>query len=240
MPFGTCDRARSRPLRWLFGLDAILRSEGRHAVGVGAVPWVRIGLWTLAGGAAYGAAMGSFGSKLEGSVYSAIKVPVLLGGSLAICMPFFFVLNAALGLRVDFSAAVRGVLSAQATLGIALASLAPVTLVLYSTTPSYPTALLQNAGAFAAASCAAQVTLVRHYRPLLARSRNHGVGLAAWGVLYAFVAVKLAWILRPFVGDPALQTVLFRRGAFDENPYVLLFWTVAGFLWKAWKTLAEV
>jgi hypothetical protein len=226
MPSASCSR-------WaiLFAeIDSALRCTGRHAVGRGTVPWARIGFTILGGGALYGAVMGSLGGDLPGSIYSMLKAPLLLAGTTILCLPFFFVLNAALGLRDDFTAALRGILSAQGTLALCLAGMAPPLIIAYVSRIAYPTALLCNGAAFGIATLAGHLTLARHYRPLIATDHRHRVGLTAWLLLYVFVAIKLGWVLRPFVGDPALETVFMRAGAFDENPYVVLFWTVAAFV----------
>jgi hypothetical protein len=212
----------------LVELDLVLRAEGPHAVGRGAVPWMRWSLALALAGGVHGAVMGSLGWKGVGCVFSAAKVPLLLLASTAVCLPFFFALNAALGLRRDFSAALRAILAAQAALAICLASLTPVLLLFYWSALSYPSALLLNAALFAVASTAGQISLRRHYSPLIARQPAHRIGLGAWFLLHVFLSVKMAWLLRPFVGDPALPTTFFRAGALDENPYVILLWTVVG------------
>lgn len=226
MRSATCSRAAG----WLAAGGSALRSTGAFAVGRGVVPWARLAAFVVAGGALYGAVMGSLAGDPRGSVYSLVKVPVLLSGTTLLCLPFFFVLNATLGLRSDFTAALRGVLSAQGTLALVLASLAAPLAVAYVSSISYPTALVFNGCAFAVATLAGHQTLARHYHPLIAADRRHRIGLAGWLVLYVFIAIKLGWILRPFVGDPALETVFVRARAFDENPYLVLFWTVVGFV----------
>lgn len=207
----------------------LLRAEGPFAVGVGRVPVLLLCALGLPAAALYGLVMGSLGGDVRGAVYSCAKVPLLLATTTALCVPSFYVVNALLGLREDFSAAVRGILSAQGTLALTLASLAPVTAVLYASGVEYPVALLGNGAAFLVASLAAQRTLARHYRPLVARRPRHRRALVTWFALYAFVAIKAGWILRPFVGDPALPTVFVREERWQDDPYVTLFWTVVGF-----------
>ncbi|QDU69414.1 hypothetical protein [Engelhardtia mirabilis] len=91
--------------------------------------------------------------------------------------------------------------------------------------------------AFGVESLAGQVTLERHYGPLVAADRSHRIGRASWLAAYVFVAVKLGWILRPLVGDPLLPTVYLREEAFDENPYLLILFTALGFAAAALKAL---
>jgi hypothetical protein len=211
----------------LLEVDALLRGEGRHAVGGGRLPVARLLLVLVACGALYGAVMGSFGGNALQALYSALKVPLLVLVASAVCLPNFYVVNLVLGLGPDFAAAFRGLLSAQATLAIALASLAPVTACLYLSTDSYALAKLFNFAIFAVATLAAQRTLARHYRPLLARDRRHAVALMAWPALYFFVAGQLAYVLRPFIGNPDLPTVLVRDHWWG-NVYVDLLWAVRG------------
>ncbi len=220
--------------------DLVLRTEGPFAVGVGTVPWGRIARLVTAAGLVYGAVMGSLGGTGLGSLYSALKVPVLLTFTLGICVPSFYVMHAVLGLREDFAAAVRGILSAQGTVAVVLCAAAPLTAFVYACGANYPTALLWNGLAFLLATAGGQVTLARHYRPLVARNRRHRWSLGAWFVLYAFVALKVGWVLRPFVGDPGLSTTFLREGRWHENPYTTLFWTVTAFLWSVLERLHVV
>src|SRR5690606_12178620 len=134
------------------------------------------------------------------------KVPLLLASSTALCLPSFFVLNTLLGLRDDLFAALRGVLAAQATVAVTLLALAPVLALVYVSTDSYRHATLANGILFALATLAGQRTMNRHYRPLVAAEPRHRIARGAWLVLYVFVAIQLAWVLRPFIGWPARET----------------------------------
>lgn len=206
-------------------VDALLRGVGRHAVGGGRVPWITIVLLASSGGFLYGAVMGFYGGRPLQSLFSGLKVPLLLTVSTLVCLPSFFVLNTVLGLRDDFAAAARGVLAAQGGMAICLAGLAPVTALGYLSSGHYAFALVLNGLMFAIASLAGQVALARHYRPLLAANPRHRIGLTAWLVLYIFVAIQLAWMLRPFVGAPGLPTAFFREEAWG-NAYVRVFTAV--------------
>ena len=101
----------------------------------------------------------------------------------------------------------------------ALLALAPVTLVGYVSSASYPFATVLNGAVFAVASVAGQLGLARHYRPLVRRDPRHRIALRAWLALYVFVAIQLAWILRPFVGAPTMRVRFLRQDAWG-NAYV--------------------
>jgi hypothetical protein len=183
-------------------------------------------------GAFYGAAMGCFGgvggSRALQPLYSAVKVPLLLLATFALSLPSFFVLNTLLGVREDFPRVLRGLAATQAGLTVVLASMAPLTAFWYASFGGYRQALAFNAVVFGTASVSGQFLLRRWYRPLVRRNPRHRLLLRAWLVIFAFVGVQAAWVLRPFVGHPAGPTHFFRPDAWG-NAYV----EVAGTLWKA-------
>lgn len=185
------------------------------ATQAGARVW-QLAVYTLVFGAFYGAVMGTFGGVAGDRslqiLVSAAKVPLLLLVTFSVSLPSFFVLNTLFGVRSDFAVVLRALVSSQAGLTVVLAALAPYTLVWYGSTSSYRWALLFNGLMFAIASVTANVLLRMWYRPLLVR-RPHRWLLRIWLVVYVLVAVQMAWILRPFVGDPGLPIQFFRNDA---------------------------
>lgn len=206
--------------------DDFLR--GRRGFAAAAAPadrWRWLLAITVVFGPLYGLSMGSFSAtepvRWLLSVYSAAKVPLLLGTTTLICLPGYFVLNTVLGLRDDFRAALQSILAGQAALSLALASIAPLTFVWYASDVSYRAALLFNAGAFLVATLAGHAVMLRYYRPLIARDARHRLGLAAWLCLYAFVGIQMGWMLRPFIGAPGEPPQFFRPEPFS-NAYVVV------------------
>ena len=157
------------------------------------------------------------------AVFAAIKVPLLLAATTGLCLPSFYVLNAVLGLREDLDKALRGMLAAQATLGLALGALAPLFVIGPLTFDNPYAVTLLDALLFAAATFAGQQVLARHYRPLVARNALHRRALRAWLVLYAFAGVQAAWVMRPFRGTEGFGVEFLRAEAFEQNAYVVLF-----------------
>jgi hypothetical protein len=174
-------------------------------------------------GLLYGATMGTFGGIRGGRalqvVYSAVKVPLLLLVTFGLSLPSFFVLNTILGVRPDFPQVLRALVATQAVLTTILASLAPFTAFWYASSEDYNAALLFNAAMFGLASVAAQWMLRRAYQPLVSRNPRHRTLLRAWLIIYAFVGIQMAWVLRPFIGNPRSPTTFFREGAWG-NAYV--------------------
>ena len=189
----------------------------------GRLRWLLILLVTC--GPFYGAVMGSYSGLAPGRfpqlLYSGLKVPLLLLATFLLCLPSFFVINTIAGLREDFGRVLRALVATQSCVTVVLASLAPFTVVWYLSNRDYQLALLFNALMFGVASLAAQVVIRRYYGPLIRRSVRHRQLLRAWFLLYAFVGIQMAWVLRPFIGDPNQPVAFFRSGAWG-NAYVVV------------------
>ena len=213
-------------------LDDLLRGRAgitQSGGGARAVAWLAVQV--LVFGVIYGAVMGLFGGILGDRMwqvaYSAAKVPLLLLVTFTLGLPSFFILNTLYGLRADFGEAVRALLAAQAAMTLILASLAPFTALWYASSDDYPSATLFNGMMFAVATFAAQWLLRRFYRPLVLRQPRHRWLLRAWLVIYTFVGIQMAWVLRPFIGDPHRQVQFFRDDSWG-NAYVV----VAQLVWQ--------
>ncbi len=190
--------------------------------------------WIVVCGVGYGTVMGAFGGfwgeRLFQVMISASKVPILLLGTFAICLPSFFVFNTLLGVRSDFDAVVRALILSQAGLTIILFILAPYTVLWYASFSDYNAAILFNAFVFAVATAGAQVILRRAYRPLIERRPIHRRLLSLWLFLYAFVGIQMGWVLRPFIGDPSRPTEFFRQEAWG-NAYEIVWRMVWRVVW---------
>lgn len=191
--------------------------------------------WLLAtiliAGPLYGAVMGSFAftsaERLLMVLYAAIKMPLLIGVTGLLCLPGFFVLSTVLGLRDALARSLRAILTSQAALVLVLASLGPITRVVYFSGVSHSQAILANALMFSIATAAAQIVLWRLYRPLIAEDRRHLAMLWIWVLLYAFVGMQMGWMLRPFVGTPDQPVTFFRDEPFS-NAYMVIFGMLTG------------
>jgi len=218
--------------RWWQLAETILRSRG-----AGYPPLQLRGLvmTTFLFGVTYGAVMGAYAGlspdRWQQILYSAVKVPLLILVSFALSVPSFYVFHALLGLSRDFPAALRALAATQSAMAIILASLAPLTALWYVSVADYNSAITFNGLMFAAASISAQVLLRRHYAPLIAANPRHRWMLGIWLVVYIFVAIQFAWVMRPFIGDPDQPPQFFRRDVLADNAYVVV-------LRLAWRFVA--
>jgi hypothetical protein len=189
-------------------------------------------LLMLGFGMSYGVVMGTYGG-LAGDrpwqlVYSAIKVPFLIMTTFVLSIPSFYVINTLLGLRDDFPRVVRALLMTQAGLTVILTSLAPFTAFWYILGSAYQPAILFNGVMFAVSSFGAQWMLRREYEPLVRKDVRHRWMFRTWIFIYVFVGIQMAWVLRPFVGNPLAPVQFFREDSWSNAYEVVLqmIWAV--------------
>ncbi|MGE3801243.1 MAG: hypothetical protein AB7H80_09500 [Candidatus Kapaibacterium sp.] len=169
----------------------------------------------------YGMAMGSFGlfndpdgilwKELLHLLYASSKIPILTGLTFLLALPGFYVFYMLAGLAEDFREVIRAFMNTQAVFALALASLAPFTLLFYLSTPDYLSAVLFNGFMFALAALVRQIVLRRQYAILIRRHPRHRLLLRLWFLLYAFIGIQTGWLLRPWIGLPGADTSYFRE-----------------------------
>jgi hypothetical protein len=186
--------------------ESVLRGSASHKVDMSAL--IQIILMAIACGAIYGAVMGTSAGCRDGHwiqiVYSAVKVPLLLGATFTLSVPSYFVFYSLFGLRSAFFQAMSAILTAQAGVAITLASLSPFTALWYASLTDYQSRVLFNGAMFAIATIAGQVLIRRYYKVLIEQNRRHLLLLRLWMYVYFFVGIQMGWTLRPFVGEPSL------------------------------------
>ena len=186
----------------------------------------RIGLITCA---LYGAVMGAT-NLLQGSELdlphkfmqigvTALKVPVLFLLTCAIVLPPIYVSNAFVGSKLSFRQMLAVLLSSLAVTTTVLASMATVALFFSLTSQSYDFLKLLHVLFFVYAGLSGLGYQRRCLRELMPPGTSSGGLWVLWLVLYMFVGTQLAWVLRPFVGDPGTHFQVFRArtGNFYES-----------------------
>ncbi len=203
-------------------LSRLLRADGAAAPDVHSIAWPALATAVLLGGAAYGIALGTFSASPMHTTFVAIKVPLLIVSSALLAMPAFLAVCATAGLGDDLRLALRSIVHGQATFALVLAALAPLTAFVIASGASYALVTVQAGLAFLTAALCAQVTLRRHDAPLHARHPRYRAARSVFGICHALVAIQLAWLLRPFVGEPG-QPVQFLRDEPFGNAFVAAF-----------------
>ena len=109
-----------------------------------------------------------------------------------------------------------------AALALTLAATAPLFVFLALNTSDGYVLTVADGILFLLAVTGAQIVLRRRYQPLIARDPRHRITLRSWTFLYAFFAIQLAWVLRPFLGTPGFAVEFLRDSALEQNAYVVL------------------
>jgi hypothetical protein len=194
--------------------------------------WFCIGV-IIIGAGIYGATVGIWREPLQ-ALYTGIKLPLVIllttcGNGLLNGM-----LAPLLGLQVGFRQSFVLVLISFALTSLILAGFSPVALFLVWNTPpldattrlsspEYGFLQLLLAGFIAAAGIIGNVRLL----PLLGRWTNsHAIArrvLFVWLATNLFLGSQIAWVLRPFIWDPAGKTRFvgteYFRGSFYETVF---------------------
>jgi hypothetical protein len=192
-----------------FYTDHLLRNResvynaiaGQRALGQLCLAMVAL---TVAFGGVYGLTLGAGGGAKQ-VVMSAVKVPALLFLTLAVTAPALYALNTILGSRIRFGQTVALACATMATMSVLLLALSPLSLFLASTGLSYPAMQLVQVALFFVAGYFGAFFLYDGMQTIAARlSQDQNLPLLQlWLCLYAYVGAQMAWVLRPFIGDPA-------------------------------------
>jgi len=171
--------------------------------------------------AAYGLCPGAFAMNWQ-IVSSAVKTPLLLLGTIGICLPALFTFNVLLGSKLSIQQVTAALLMANYLLSLVLASLAPILLFFIISTPDKSFVLLLNVACFAVAGLFGVALLWRCMRYLTAASQaeyNPHI-IRVWTLIYIFVGTQLSWLLRPYIGAKGEFALVRRIGG---NFYVAVF-----------------
>lgn len=180
-------------------------------------------LVALAGAAAFGLSVGFHGGSWAQILASAIKMPILLLGTAALCFPAFFVLQS---WRAPRPLAIGESLALQSTMLGAVAlvwgSLAPPVLFLVTSTQHYRLSQFLAVVVGAAGGVVGLGVLLSGYRSLCRNAetgRSGGLFLATYFLLFSLIGGQLAWMLRPFIGSPEIGFSFFRPLAPEDGNF---------------------
>ncbi len=169
-----------------------------------------------------------------------VKVPLLFAATLVVTLPSLYVFNALVGSRLSARSVLRLLVAMLGVALAVLASLGPIVAFFGVSTTSYPFMKLLNVACFAVAGSLGLAFLWRTLRLLAGRTEpfvipaasaegeaSEGAAVAGaasagekddrakvvfrvWIVVFALVGAQMSWVLRPFIGDPALPFAWFR------------------------------
>jgi len=177
----------------------------------GKIPLKQIVLVALIACAVFGLALGVNSPYLQQPFVAALKLPAVMFGSLAVCFPAFYVLGALRGssLRVREAFGLIGIgMGLRAAL---LVSLVPIVLFFSAVGSPYWFLLALGLGVATVAEVGFLHTLERGlYRLKYLRQDTVSLGLyRVWALVYLAVGAQFTWSLRPIIGDPSAEWLLF-------------------------------
>ncbi|MEN9020515.1 MAG: hypothetical protein ABF370_08400 [Verrucomicrobiales bacterium] len=171
---------------------------------------------------------------------AALKLPVLIIGATLVTLPSLYVFLALFDVSLSFKQVLGGMLAANTIFATVIASLGPIVGFFSLSSQSYPFILLLNVticglGGFLGMRLVVKTLAASQPEPdpVIAKASEEtkaddqppslpnepmaapegqswkGI-LGVWMVLYVFVGTQLAWILRPFIGNPESPFVWFR------------------------------
>lgn len=157
--------------------------------------------------AVFGAAVGSFRGGRQ-ALYAALKLPLVLLLSAAICAPALTAANAALDRRADLRRDLALLSTALALCALVLASEAPLVLLAVEHHLDYHAAALLLAATFAVAGAVALSFLARG---LAVEPQRRRLAAALVVAVFGAVVAQMAWTLRPWLVRPRDPSVTFVR-----------------------------
>ncbi len=185
------------------------------------------------GSGLYGAAMGSWRSPLQG-LFVSLKFPLIvllttLGNAVLNSM-----LAPLLGLRITFRQSLLAVLMSFGISGAVLGSFSPIAAFITWNCPpmsedpgqtinAYSLIMVTHVLVIAFAGTAGTLRLAQLLRSLSPSTAVAWRVLFAWLASNLFLGSQLSWILRPFIGSPALPVEFLRAAAFLGNFYEAVF-----------------
>jgi hypothetical protein len=168
----------------------------------------------LVGAAVFGGVIGGFRGGIQ-IAYAAVKVPLAVFLTLAICAPAFHALAAGLGRPWPLRSIIALALAAAGRSALVLLALSPALWLLYDVGVGYHSAALAASVAYAVAGLAALSVILRGL------DGERGRWLTAFAFVSVFFAVggQTSWILRPYLVRPRTVSVPFlraREGGFAD------------------------
>lgn len=180
----------------------------------------------------FGAAIGSWHSPLQ-ALYSGVKLPLVLLLSAVGNALLNGMLAPLLGLNISFRQSLLAILMSFTIAAIILGGFAPIVAFLVWNVPPltantagavlvYSFIMVVLVMVIAFAGITANLRLLRMLQSLSTAAVGQRI-LFAWLLVNLFLGAQLSWILRPFIGSPALPVEFIRATAFKGTFYEALY-----------------
>ncbi len=193
-------------------------------------------LLIVAGAGAFGAALGCWRAPGQ-AFFAGIKLPLIMLLTAAGNAMLNAMLAPLLGLRLHFRQSFLAILASFALASAILGAFSPLAaFVIWNAPPlvdgagdwstnssTHAAILLLLVGLIAFAGMAANLRLLQLLRALAGDLTTSWRVLLAWLVGNLFLGSQLSWVLRPFIGNPAMPVEFLRADAFRGNFFETIF-----------------
>lgn len=178
-------------------------------------------LYALLFAGIYGFLLGFYSGGLQ-ILVGAIKLPMLLFGTLLLCLPALYIFNILLGSQLSFRQTLSILLSGTYLMSTILAALSPILFFFILTTTNRQFISLIS---LICCSIAGVFALHLVWKGMAYLSAQKGITsntriLRIWFIIYAIVGTQLAWGLRPFTGEKGIFILL---RPIEGNFYLAVF-----------------
>lgn len=189
----------------------------------------------VAGAGCYGAAMGWWRDPQQ-ALYTAIKFPLIILLTTAGNALINGMLAPLLGLNISFRQSSAAILMSFTAACAILGAFSPLIAFLVWNAPPMPMQAVSGLGYsviklthVAVIAFAGMTGNARLYQLLIRLGAGRSVAIrvfCAWLIGNLFLGTQLSWVLRPFIGSPALPVEFFRTTALHGNFYENIFHSV--------------
>ena len=190
----------------------------------------------VVGAGAFGAALGCWRAPWQ-AVFAGIKLPLIMLLTAAGNAMLNAMLAPLLGLRLHFRQSFLAILASFALASAILGAFSPLAaFVIWNAPPlaegandwarnsaTHAEIMLLLVVMIAFAGIAANLRLLQLLRALAGDSATSWRVLLAWLAGNLFLGSQLSWVLRPFIGNPAMPVEFLRADAFHGNFYETVF-----------------
>lgn len=175
----------------------------------------------------YGVLMGSYHGLIQ-SLVAGIKINALWLLTIIICFPSVFVIQQVLGSKLSLKQMMIIVLSGLVLSSAIAISFSPIVVLFQLTGSNYHFLQLLHVSIFVFAGIFGMRVMINALKYACEKKSIYPqVGVTVfkiWIIILAFVAIQLAWNLRPFVGEKDDDFQLFRD--YEGNFYTAIIYSV--------------
>jgi hypothetical protein len=171
----------------------------------------------------YGFIMGLYHSPLQ-AVVTAVKLPLLFLGTIAICFPSFFIIQLIIGSKLKLGQMLAIIMTGFLLMALIIVSFSPIVLFFFLTGSDYNFLQLLHMGVFAFGGIFGMILVLNALKYSCDEKgvypRTGVTVFQIWVLILAFVGMQLTWNLRPYLGDSGQPFKMFRK--YDGNFYTVI------------------